>query len=69
MPDEPKDDGVNRGGLDYRAGYCEALQALGVQINVAALRAKPAEGKGLERAFNLAKAMREDMLAKMKGGG
>lgn len=66
MPDEPKSDGVNRTGLDYRAGYLEGLHALAAQLNLAALRAKPAEKKGLERAFGLAKALNDDMKAKMK---
>lgn len=38
------DDGVNRDGLDYRAGWCEALRALAgvLQVEGAGTAARPA---------------------------
>jgi hypothetical protein len=68
---EPADDGVNREGLDYRAGWVEGLRAFGqrLQIEIGAARAKPREHPGLETARRLAKEMYEAMLAKMKGVG
>jgi hypothetical protein len=69
MSDQQNDEyGVVRDGLDYRAGWVEGLAELARQINIASIRAKPKEATGLERAFNIAKAMRDDMIAKMKGG-
>ena len=62
-----RDDGVNEGGLDYRAGYCEGLAAFLTAMQVMAVRAKPKEAAGLELAFAKAKEIREAMLAKMRG--
>jgi hypothetical protein len=66
--EQPKSDGVNREGLDYRAGWIEALVALSHTLNVEALRAKPSNVRGLQTALTVAKKQYEAMIAKMKGG-
>jgi hypothetical protein len=66
---EVKDDGVNREGLNYRAGWVEALRALAQRINVEAVRAKKNQIPGLELASQISKEMFEAMLDKMRGGG
>jgi hypothetical protein len=64
---EHEDDGVNRDGLDYRAGWCEALRALAAQINMEVVRAKKKELPGLETAMQIAQRMYQAMLDKMRG--
>jgi hypothetical protein len=64
---ENDNDGVNREGLDYRAGWCEALRALAAQINVEVVRAKKTELPGLETAHQIAHQMYQAMLDKMRG--
>jgi hypothetical protein len=61
-----RDDGVNREGLHYRAGWVEALQAFGVQVNIEAARAKSKEMAGLQLASQIAQRMFKAMLDKMK---
>jgi hypothetical protein len=64
---EHEHDGVSREGLDYRAGWCEALRALAAQINVEVVRAKKKELPGLETAMQIAQRMYQAMLDKMRG--
>lgn len=61
------DDGVNRSGLDYRAGYAEALRALAQRVGVESVRAAKGELRGLEKAHTIAREMYAAMLAQMKG--
>jgi len=65
--DEEKDDGVNRTGLDYRAGYIEALNALLQNLQLQGVRCKKGEVAGLESARSAALGLRSMMIAKMKG--
>lgn len=51
--DNTTDDGVNRDGLDYRAGYVEGIMAFLTRLKIEAVRAKPED---------------HAMLQKMKGG-
>jgi hypothetical protein len=68
MSEQPvSSDGVNREGLDFRAGWVEALRAFGTKLGVAGLRAKKGEHAGMDAASNIAKQMHDDMLAKMRG--
>ena len=67
MAKEPFDV-VDRDKLDYRAGYVEGIGVVMQCITVMAVRAKPKEAAGLQLAFNRAKAIREDMIAKMREG-
>lgn len=65
MP-QPKDDGVNREGLDYRAGWVEGLTALLRSLQVDSVRMiKKSHAPGLERAFEITKTVREEMIQKM----
>ena len=69
MADEAKrDDGVNRNGLDYRAGYVEGLAAFLNRMMGLARGAKQKESEGMQKSFDLAKQLREEMLDKMRGG-
>jgi hypothetical protein len=68
MPDEKAGDKVNRDGLDYRAGYVEALNAFMTSLQYASLRAKRGEMLGMEAARQLALTLRNKMLEKMKAG-
>lgn len=62
------DDGINRIGLDYRAGWCEALRNLGQRLQIAGLRATKKTAPGLEEASQLAAQMYKEMIDKMKSG-
>jgi hypothetical protein len=64
-----KSDGVNREGLDYRAGWLEALRAFGTQLQIARARARKGEIAGLEAASRVAQQMHQTMVEKMKSGG
>jgi hypothetical protein len=59
-------DGVNDQSLDYRAGWCEGLNALALRINLLCARAKPTTIKGLEAAHDAAQLLYHEMLAKMR---
>ncbi len=61
-----EDDGVNREGLDYRAGWCEALQAFAQRLQVECMRAKKADARGLELAGRIAGQLFESMIGKMR---
>ncbi len=61
-------DGVNRAGLDYRAGYVEALGAALTSLQVMAMRATKKESAGLESAHVLVRGLRAAMIEKMKSG-
>ena len=70
MADEAeKGDGVNRNGLDYRAGWCEAMRALGTRLQVEGMRAKRGEVAGLTIASRIGKEMYDAMLAKVGSDG
>ncbi len=58
---------VNREGLDYRAGYVEALIAFSQQLSILSVRAKKGEIAGLAAAIGIAKALHAAMLDKMRG--
>lgn len=60
------DDGVNRNGLDYRAGYVEGLIAFMQQLQIASVRARRSEIAGMESARLIANGLRNDMLDKMR---
>jgi len=62
-----QDDGVNREGLDYRAGWAEALKAFGATIQVEGIRAKKSQVAGLGLACEIASRMYKQMLDKMRG--
>jgi hypothetical protein len=62
------EDGVNRDGLHYRAGYVEGLRALAQRVGVESVRAARGEAKGLEKAHAIAREMYLAMIVKMKGG-
>lgn len=59
--------GPNREGLDYRAGWVEALRAFGVSLQMQGLRAKRNEVAGMEKAAQIAKGMYDAMIATMSG--
>lgn len=61
-----KEDGVNREGLDYRAGYCEGLSHFLRVLNISALRATKKTEPGIRESFEEAKKLREAMLEKMR---
>jgi hypothetical protein len=63
---EEKKDGVNRTGLDYRAGWCEALVAFGRRLQIEGARGKRGEVAGMEAASKIAAKMYQDMIAAMK---
>ncbi len=63
-----REDGVNENGLDYRAGWCEALKAVANAINISAIRASKKEIPGLEAALNISREMFKAMVEKMKSG-
>lgn len=60
-------DNVNREGLDYRAGWCEALLAFARRLQVEGARAKKSEMAGLELASRIGQQMHAAMLEKMRG--
>lgn len=64
---DEKEDGVNREGLDYRAGYVEGLSALLTNLRLQALRCKKRESSYLEAAFETVQNVRKAMIQKMKG--
>lgn len=66
--DEEKGDSVNREGLDYRAGYVEALGVLLTNLQLQAIRCKKNEETGLWVAFDMVKNVRAAMIQKMEGG-
>jgi hypothetical protein len=61
-------DVVNREGLDYRAGWVEALRAFGQRLMIEGTRAKRNQVAGLEEASRIARDMHQEMVDKMKGG-
>lgn len=61
-----RDDGVNETGLDYRAGYIEALKALQVRLNVEGLRTARKNIPGMDEAMKLSREMIAGMVVKMK---
>ena len=65
---EEREDGVNREGLDYRAGYVEALGVLLTNLQLQAIRCAKKEEPGLRAAFDTVKNVRAAMIQKMKGG-
>lgn len=66
MPTE-RSDGVNETSLDYRAGWCEALKALTLALQINGARCKRSEIAGLQLACGLANESYRAMLAKMRG--
>lgn len=69
MPEEKvkEDDGVKRDGLDYRAGYVEALASFLQLLQLKSLRCKRGEAAGLTLCHGVALDLRKAMLEKMKG--
>mgnify|MGYP001592312186 FL=1 len=65
---EERDDGVKRNGLDFRAGWVEALGAFLQRLQMESARCKKGERAGMETCHGIALKMRQDMIAKMSGG-
>lgn len=62
------DDGVNRTGLDYRAGWVEACNAILQALQVESIRARKGALTGLDIARGHALAHRKVVIDLMRGG-
>lgn len=62
-----EDDGVNREGLDYRAGYIEALQELKGVLAIMSVRPPKKVGDAIGKVDEWLMEKRKAMIAKMKG--
>lgn len=66
---EKRGDGVNCEGLDFRAGWVEALAAFSQRIQIEGMRGSKRENAGMDKALGIARDMYNVMIAKIKGEG